>query len=86
MITFATIGGTRFNLHFGGHTKTVDAGFLRAIVEAVGPVSHEGGLESVMLNAIGGRLTETNVTSITGLRKFSRLDRGNAVGQVEIHS
>lgn len=68
-------GDLRSNLHIGGEAvkTTIDAGDLR-IVEALAPRLLADGLWFVGLDIIGGKLTEVNVTSPTGIRQMSRLD------------
>jgi glutathione synthase len=64
----------RSNIHVGG---SVQAGELddddRAIVDAVAPRLRSEGLWFVGLDVIGGKLTEINVTSPTGIQQMSRL-------------
>ncbi|MFW6050447.1 MAG: glutathione synthase [Myxococcota bacterium] len=64
----------RSNIHVGG---TVAAGELddadHRIVEAVAPRLRQDGLWFVGLDVIGGKLTELNVTSPTGIQQMSRL-------------
>jgi glutathione synthase len=65
----------RSNIHVGG---SVEAAVLddadRAIVAGVAPRLRADGLYFVGLDVIGGRLTEVNVTSPTGIQQMSRLD------------
>ncbi len=65
----------RANLHVGGRAvKTgLDDHDLR-IVEAVGPWLRRDGLFFVGIDVIGGKLTEINVTSPTGIQEMGRLD------------
>ena len=67
-------GDLRSNIHVGGR---VDAAELddadRAIIEAVAPRLKADGLYFVGLDVIGGKLTEVNVTSPTGIQQASRL-------------
>jgi glutathione synthase len=65
----------RSNIHVGG---TVEAAALddadRAIVAGVAARLRADGLYFVGLDVIGGKLTEVNVTSPTGIQQMSRLD------------
>ncbi len=67
-------GDLRSNIHVGGR---VDAAELdaddRRIVEQLGPRLRRDGLFFVGLDVIGGKLTEVNVTSPTGIQQMSRL-------------
>lgn len=67
-------GDVRSNIHVGGSVveTELDAADQR-IVEAVGPRCRADGLWFVGLDVIGGRLTEVNVTSPTGIQQMSRL-------------
>ena len=66
----------RSNLRVGGRaTKTeLDADDLR-IVEALAPRLRQDGLWFVGIDVIGGKLTEVNVTSPTGIQAMQRLDQ-----------
>ena len=71
-------GETRSNMHVGGKAEAsiLDADDLR-ICAAIGPLLKERGLVLVGIDVIGGRLTEINVTSPTGvqeLKRFSGID------------
>jgi len=68
-------GESRANFHSGGRASQagLDAADER-IVAAVAPRLREEGLFLVGIDVIGGRLTEINVTSPTGIREMSRLD------------
>ncbi|MFS2316434.1 glutathione synthase [Maricaulis sp. D1M11] len=71
-------GETRSNMHVGGRAEAsdLDEHDLR-ICEAIGPVLKERGLVLVGIDVIGGKLTEINVTSPTGvqeLKRFSGID------------
>jgi glutathione synthase len=73
----------RANLHVGG--KAVQARLDacdRAIVERVGPVLREEGLFFVGIDVIGGKLTEINVTSPTGVQEANALDGVRLENQV----
>ncbi len=71
-------GETRSNMHVGGtaepdHLTDAD----RAICAAIGPELKRRGLVLVGIDVIGGKLTEVNVTSPTGvqeLKRFSGVD------------
>ncbi len=73
----------RSNIHVGG---TVQACALddddRRIVAAVAPRLRADGLVFVGLDVIGGRLTEVNVTSPTGIQQMSRLSGQNLSAKV----
>jgi glutathione synthase len=73
----------RSNIHVGG---TVEACELddddRRIVATVAPRLREDGLVFVGLDVIGGRLTEVNVTSPTGIQQMSRLSNQNLSAKV----
>lgn len=71
-------GETRSNMHVGGvaEASELDAADRR-ICDAIGPLLRERGLVLVGIDVIGGRLTEINVTSPTGvqeLKRFSGVD------------
>jgi glutathione synthase len=73
----------RSNIHVGG---TVEAADLddddRRIVAGVAPRLRADGLSFVGLDVIGGRLTEVNVTSPTGIQQMSRLRGENLSARV----
>lgn len=73
----------RSNIHVGGtvHKTALDANDLR-IVQAVAPRLKQDGLYFVGLDVIGGKLTEVNVTSPTGIQQMSRLDGLNLSARV----
>ena len=73
----------RGNLHVGGAAvkTTLDAND-KSIIRAVRPRLAELGLYFVGLDVIGGRLTELNFTSPTGIRHIDALDGGNAAAPV----
>jgi glutathione synthase len=68
-------GETRANLHVGGRPEkaTLDAGD-REILERLRPWLARDGLFLVGIDVIGGRLTEVNVTSPTGIQEMNALD------------
>lgn len=76
-------GEARGNLHVGGRAvrTSLDAAD-RAIIAAVAPTLAEFGQVLVGLDVIGGRLTELNITSPTGIRHIAELDGRNAAGDV----
>jgi len=68
-------GDVRANLHVGGRaTKTEIAPADRRIIDRLAPDLRERGLFFVGIDVIGGKLTEINVTSPTGLQEIDRLD------------
>jgi glutathione synthase len=73
----------RSNIHVGG---TVEASELdaadRRIVAALAPKLRADGLVFVGLDVIGGRLTEVNVTSPTGIQQMQRLMNENLSARV----
>jgi glutathione synthase len=67
---------SRANLHVGG--KAVKAPLDdddRHIISRVGPFLKDHGLFFVGIDVIGGRLTEINVTSPTGVQEINALDQ-----------
>lgn len=63
----------RSNMHVGGSVAPADLTDAdRRIIEAVTPRLHADGLFFVGLDVIGGKLTEVNVTSPTGIQQMSR--------------
>jgi len=73
----------RGNLHVGGRavrTQITDDDL--AIIRAVRPRLAQLGLVFVGLDIIGGRLTELNFTSPTGIRHIDALEGGNASAPV----
>jgi glutathione synthase len=65
----------RANLHVGGRPEraALDDGDRR-IVERLAPVLRRDGLFFVGIDVIGGRLTEVNVTSPTGVQEINALE------------
>src|SRR5262249_17522020 len=65
----------RANLHVGGRAMkaSLDAADRR-IVETIAPRLRADGLFFVGIDVIGGKLTEVNVTSPTGIQEMGRLD------------
>ncbi len=73
----------RSNIHVGGSVVPADLDDDdRRIVAAVGPRLRADGLYFVGLDVIGGRLTEVNVTSPTGIQELSRFAGGDPEGRV----
>lgn len=67
-------GELRNNFHAGGSPEACELDDDdRAICSAVGPVLRDNGQFFVGLDVIGGRLTEINVTSPTGMQEIDRL-------------
>ena len=68
-------GETRANLHVGGRPEraVLDADDKR-IIERLRPWLERDGLHFVGIDVIGGRLTEVNVTSPTGIQEMNALD------------
>jgi glutathione synthase len=66
-------GEARSNIHVGGRVEPCDLDEDdRRIVAAVAPRLRADGLVFVGLDVIGGKLTEVNVTSPTGIQELSR--------------
>lgn len=64
----------RSNIHVGGSVVATEiSADDRRIIELVRPKLASDGLYFVGLDVIGGRLTEVNVTSPTGIQQMSRL-------------
>jgi glutathione synthase len=73
----------RSNLHVGGTpTLTQLDDDDRAIIRTVAPVLAQYGQILVGLDVIGGRLTELNITSPTGIRHIEALEQRNVAGEV----
>ena len=73
----------RSNIHVGGTVeKTSLTEREKEICAQVGPRLVQDGLYFVGLDVIGGRLTEVNVTSPTGIQEMSRLDGVDGSGKV----
>jgi glutathione synthase len=76
-------GDWRSNIHVGGRVvqaEITDAD--RRIVERVAPRLRTDGLSFVGLDVIGGKLTEVNVTSPTGIQQMTRFDGVDYPGRV----
>ncbi|MFP6605420.1 MAG: glutathione synthase [Myxococcota bacterium] len=68
-------GDLRANLHVGARAvKTEITPADQQIVERLGPDLKAQGLFFVGIDVIGGKLTEINVTSPTGMQEIDRLD------------
>ncbi len=68
-------GELRNNFHAGGAPARIELDDAdRAICAAVGPMLRETGQFFVGLDVIGGKLTEINVTSPTGMQEINRLE------------
>ena len=68
-------GEVRANLHVGGRAvKTGLSAADRRIVERLAPELKAQGLFLVGIDVIGGKLTEINVTSPTGMQEIDRLE------------
>lgn len=66
---------TRANLHVGGRAeKTTVDDDDRRILSRVGPFLKDHGFFFVGIDVIGGKLTEINVTSPTGVQEMNALD------------
>jgi glutathione synthase len=73
----------RGNLHVGGKpVKTEIDEDDRAIIRTVAPVLREHGQLLVGLDVIGGKLTELNITSPTGIRHIEQLEQRNVAAAV----
>jgi glutathione synthase len=63
----------RSNIHVGGKVEPCEVTPAeQAIVKAIAPRLRADGLAFVGLDIIGGKLTEVNVTSPTGIQELSR--------------
>lgn len=73
----------RGNLHVGGRAVRTDLDDDdRQIVRALAPVLAAHGLVLVGIDVIGGRLTEINITSPTGVRHIEALEQRNVAAAV----
>ena len=74
VLRVAARGELRNNFHAGGRPEASDLTDQdRAICSAVAPMLREADQFFVGLDVIGGRLTEINVTSPTGMQEINRL-------------
>lgn len=63
----------RSNIHVGGSVEPVEiTPEEQAMIASIAPKLREDGLVFVGLDVIGGKLTEVNVTSPTGIQQLSR--------------
>lgn len=68
----------RGNLHVGGKPQKADIDERdQAIISAVAPMLESYGQVLVGLDVIGGKLTEINITSPTGIRHIEALEQKN---------
>ncbi len=76
-------GEERNNLHLGGSAaaSALDEADLR-IVRTIAPQLRADGLVFVGIDVIGGKLTEVNVTSPTGIQELEALAGAGAVARV----
>jgi len=73
----------RGNLHVGGRPVRTELDHDdRAIIRAVAPTLQQYGQLLVGIDVIGGRLTEINVTSPTGVRHIEELERRNVAAPI----
>ncbi|MCZ7684124.1 MAG: glutathione synthase [Sandaracinaceae bacterium] len=76
-------GDLRSNIHAGGRVETAELDDDdRRIVATLAPRLKQDGLFFVGLDVIGGKLTEVNVTSPTGIQQMSRLSGRNLEARV----
>ena len=76
-------GDARANMHAGGRAEKAELDDAdRAICAAIAPALRERGLIFVGIDVIGGRLTEINVTSPTGLQELKRFDGGDPAARI----
>jgi glutathione synthase len=76
-------GEARGNLHVGGRATATELDKEDwAIIRAVKPVLAEHGILFSGIDVIGGRLTEINITSPTGLRHIDQLTGKNSAAPV----
>lgn len=77
------VNEARGNLHVGGRAvKTEIDDDDRAIIRAIAPTLAEFGIVFAGIDVIGGRLTEINITSPTGIRHVEELERRNVAAAV----
>jgi glutathione synthase len=73
----------RSNIHVGGTVVATDLDLDdRRIIETMGPRLVRDGLWFVGIDVIGGKLTEVNVTSPTGIQQMSSLSGENLEASV----
>ena len=79
----AATGEVRSNLHVGGRAEPATLTDRdREICAAIGPTLREHGQVFVGIDVIGGRLTEINVTSPTGIQELERFDGIDVAGRI----
>ena len=77
------IGEVRSNIHVGGRAlKTGVTMEEKKICETIKPILKDHGQFFVGIDIIGGKLTEINVTSPTGLQEMERFEKKNFTSQV----
>jgi glutathione synthase len=73
----------RSNIHVGGSVEPCELDDDdKRIIACVAPRLRADGLHFVGLDVIGGRLTEVNVTSPTGIQELARFTASNPEGKV----
>ncbi|MBT8492366.1 MAG: glutathione synthase [Deltaproteobacteria bacterium] len=73
----------RSNFHAGGRAvKTEITDEDKTIIRTIAPMLRDHGQYFVGIDVIGGRLTEINITSPTGIRHIEAVDGGNAAAPV----
>lgn len=83
ILRIATGGDVRSNIHVGGRVAPGEVTEEdKRIIEAVKPRLAADGLYFVGLDVIGGKLTEVNVTSPTGIQQMSRFQGDDPEGRV----
>jgi glutathione synthase len=76
-------GDARSNLHVGGRPVRCELDDDdRAIIRTIKPTLADFGQIFVGIDVIGGRLTEINITSPTGIRHIEELEKRNVAGLV----
>jgi glutathione synthase len=76
-------GDVRSNIHVGGSVVKADiTPAEQRMIDTLAPRLLQDGLWFVGLDVIGGKLTEINVTSPTGIQQMSRLDGVNYSARV----
>ena len=73
----------RSNIHVGGRVEPTElTKDEQALVRDIAPRLKQDGLHFVGLDVIGGKLTEVNVTSPTGIQQMTRFDGVDYAGRV----
>jgi len=73
----------RSNFHAGGRAQRTEiTDEDRVIIRAIAPTLKRHGQHFVGIDVIGGRLTEINITSPTGIRHIEAVEGGNAAAPV----